>query len=80
MIDMNQIFIYDEFLKFEFLMINYAKTKQFLFLNYDVIIQKQIKNMNDFKSLVIVNIFTSLDSSNDEIDESLFSNIKQLSK
>ncbi len=80
MIDIYQTFVHDEFSKFEFSIINYAETKQFFFLNYDVIMQKQINNLNDFESFATVNLSTSLDSSNDEIDESSFSNIKQLFK
>ncbi len=80
MIDIYQNFIHDEFSEFEFSIINYAETKQFFLLNYDVIMQKQINNLNDFESLATVNLFTSFNSSNDEIDESSFSNIKQLIK
>jgi hypothetical protein len=81
MIDIYQTFIHDEFSEFEFSIINYAETKQFFFfLNYDIILQEQINNLNDFESLAIVNFFTLFDSSNDEIDESSFSNIKQLIK
>jgi hypothetical protein len=78
MIDMYQIFIHDEFSKFEFSIINYCEMKQFFFLNYDVIMQKKIINLNDFESFANENFFTSFDSSNDEIDESSFSYIKQL--
>ncbi len=80
MIDIYQTFIHDEFSEFECSIINYAETKQFFFLNYDVIMQKKINNLNDFESFANVNLFTSLDSSNDETDESSFSYIKQLVK
>ncbi len=80
MIDIYQTFIHDEFSEFGFSTINYAETKQFLFLNYDAIMQEQINNLNDFESFATVNLSTSLDSSNDEIDELSFSNIKQLVK
>lgn len=64
-------------LKFDYIF--HADAQDLTFLNYDVISQKQIADMNDAESVWNVNVFTSLNSTEQKFknDDTLLSNLIQ---
>jgi hypothetical protein len=78
MTELWSIFAHEEFLEIEFHILSHAKAKKLAFLNYDIITQEQIVDIDDFGSFISVNVSASSDSSEEKTSEESRSNFNQL--